>query len=288
MKEEHFIVKPGKSVNIKDFNQKFTGSFADKSEAEKKLSADIELLARYQELLYAEAKHAVLMIVQAMDAAGKDSVIKHVMSGVNPQGCRVVSFKEPSAEELRHDYLWRCERELPPRGFIGIFNRSYYEEVLTVRVHPELLMKQNLPGAPRGETIWKERFEDINCFERHLVRNGIVVVKFFLNVSKAEQKKRFLARLDESEKHWKFSPHDVEERRYWKQYMNVYEEMLSNTSTPWAPWHVIPADHKWFTRVAVADILVRSLKNLKCSYPTISEAVKRQLDQAKKTLMTEK
>jgi len=222
-----------------------------------------------------------------MDAAGKDSVIKHVMSGVNPQGCRVVSFKEPSSEELRHDYLWRCSRELPPRGFLGIFNRSYYEEVLTVRIHPEFLEKQHLPKSARGPGIWDHRFEDINHFERYLTRNGYTIVKFFLHVSKEEQKKRFLERLDEPEKNWKFSASDVRERGFWHDYQKAYEEMLSRTSTPWAPWYVIPADHKWFTRIAVADILLNNMKDLRCTYPEVGKGAKRDLANARRLLERE-
>jgi len=287
MKYDKFLVPPGKKIALNRYDTSFTATFSDKKDAESKLVADIDRLAEYHDVIYADASYGVLMIVQAMDAAGKDSVIKHVMSGVNPQGCRVVSFKEPSSEELRHDYLWRCSRELPPRGFLGIFNRSYYEEVLTVRIHPEFLEKQHLPKSARGPGIWDHRFEDINHFERYLTRNGYTIVKFFLHVSKEEQKKRFLERLDEPEKNWKFSASDVRERGFWHDYQKAYEEMLSRTSTPWAPWYVIPADHKWFTRIAVADILLNNMKDLRCTYPEVGKGAKRDLANARRLLERE-
>ena len=287
MKYDKFLVPPGKKIALNRYDTSFTSTFSDKKDAESKLVADIDRLAEYHDVIYADASYGVLMIVQAMDAAGKDSVIKHVMSGVNPQGCRVVSFKEPSSEELRHDYLWRCSRELPPRGFLGIFNRSYYEEVLTVRIHPEFLEKQHLPKSARGPGIWDHRFEDINHFERYLTRNGYTIVKFFLHVSKEEQKKRFLERLDEPEKNWKFSASDVRERGFWHDYQKAYEEMLSRTSTPWAPWYVIPADHKWFTRIAVADILLNNMKDLRCTYPEVGKGAKRDLANARRLLERE-
>ncbi|HUL44561.1 MAG TPA: polyphosphate kinase 2 family protein [Bacteroidota bacterium] len=287
MKYDKFLVPPGKKIALNRYDTSFTSTFSDKKDAESKLVTDIDRLAEYHDVIYADASYGVLMIVQAMDAAGKDSVIKHVMSGVNPQGCRVVSFKEPSSEELRHDYLWRCSRELPPRGFLGIFNRSYYEEVLTVRIHPEFLEKQHLPKSARGPGIWDHRFEDINHFERYLTRNGYTIVKFFLHVSKEEQKKRFLERLDEPEKNWKFSASDVRERGFWHDYQKAYEEMLSRTSTPWAPWYVIPADHKWFTRIAVADILLNNMKDLRCTYPEVGKGAKRDLANARRLLERE-
>ncbi|HUN64785.1 MAG TPA: polyphosphate kinase 2 family protein [Bacteroidota bacterium] len=279
-----FLIEPGRKVNLARIPTDATGSYRKKEEAEEKLVKDIGRLAELQELLYASATHAVLLIVQAMDAAGKDGVIKHVMSGVNPQGCRVASFKEPSAEELRHDYLWRCVRELPPRGFIGIFNRSYYEEVLTVRLHPELLARQNLPPGCLGKKIWEQRFEDITNFERYLSRNGTAIVKVFLHVSKEEQKRRFLERLDDPEKTWKYSPHDLGEREYWDRYMELYGEAITATSSSWAPWHVVPADHKWFTRIAVADLLVRTLKEFALSSPPVPPEVKKSLKEARRRL----
>jgi len=288
MDHNAFLVPSDKKIKLSDYDTKFTGSFSAKKEAETKLTADIAQLAEYHDVLYADASYGVLMIVQAMDAAGKDSVIKHVMSGVNPQGCKVVSFKEPSTEELRHDYLWRCLKEIPPRGFLGIFNRSYYEEVLTVRIHPQFLEHQRLPVPACGPKIWEHRFEDINNFERYLSRNGYAIIKFFLHVSKEEQKKRFLERLEEPEKNWKFSANDVRERGFWNDYQKAYEEMLARTSTSWAPWYVVPADHKWFTRIAVADILLKAMKNLHCSYPKISGETKRDLTKARKTLEQEK
>jgi PPK2 family polyphosphate:nucleotide phosphotransferase len=237
-------------------------------------------------MLYADNKSALLVIFQAMDAAGKDSAIKHVMSGVNPQGTQVYSFKAPSAEELDHDYLWRCHKVAPERGRIGIFNRSYYEEVLVVRVHPEILNSQGLPSdSLKG--IWRKRFEQINSFERYFVENGIHVMKFFLNVSKEEQKRRFLARIDQPEKNWKFSLGDAGERAHWDEYMEAFEQVFKHTSTKWAPWYVIPADHKWFTHVAVSDLIIAKLKSLKLSYPSVSEEHRQELLRAKEALENE-
>lgn len=223
-----------------------------------------------------------------MDAAGKDGTIKHVMSGVNPQGCQVFSFKTPSAEELDHDYLWRCFKCLPERGRIGIFNRSYYEETLAVRVHPEFLAKQQLPAESKGKGIWKRRFEEINNFEKYLVNNGIIVLKFFLNVSKEEQKNRFLERIEIPEKNWKLSPNDAKEREFWDDYMEAYEDLFNHTSTSWAPWHIIPADNKWFMRLAVADIICAKLKELDLKYPTVSDNQKQELLKVKEMLENEK
>jgi PPK2 family polyphosphate:nucleotide phosphotransferase len=268
MKNDRLLVPPGKTIRLKDYDPAYTGKFSSKEDAAGKLQADIVKLAALQDVLYAESTHSLLLIFQAMDAAGKDGVIKHVMSGVNPQGCQVVSFKTPSAEELAHDYLWRSMKQVPERGRIGIFNRSYYEEVLVVRVHPEILHTQRIPPGFVGKDIWKERFEQINAYERYLARNGTVILKFFLNVSNREQKKRFLERIDTPEKNWKFSPADVRERAFWKEYMKAYEDVFNNTSTPWAPWHIIPADRKWFTRTAVADIIVGTLESLNLKYPT--------------------
>jgi PPK2 family polyphosphate:nucleotide phosphotransferase len=285
MNHEHLIVPPGKKITLKDFDPDFTGKFKTKDEAQEKLQADIERLAALQDVLYAQDTYALLLIFQAMDAAGKDGIIKHVMSGVNPQGCQVFSFKAPSSEELDHDYLWRSMKALPERGRIGIFNRSYYEEVLVVRVHPEILNGQRIPKEEKdAKNIWQKRFEDINNFERYLSRNGIVILKFFLNVSKKEQKKRFLERIDTPEKNWKFSAADVKERGHWNEYMNAYEDAFNHTSTEWAPWYIIPADHKWFTRAAVADIIVAKLQSLDLKYPTVGEERKQELLKAKEML----
>ncbi len=267
MNKERLIVPPGKTITLKDYDPAYTGKYSSKEDAAGKLESDIARLAALQDVLYAQNTYALLLIFQAMDAAGKDGVIKHVMSGVNPQGCQVVSFKTPSAEELAHDYLWRSMKQVPERGRIGIFNRSYYEEVLVVRVHPEILGNQKIPRQLVTKDIWKERFEQINAYERYLSRNGTVILKFFLNVSNGEQKKRFLERIDTPEKNWKFSPADVRERAHWKEYMTAFEDVFNNTSTKWAPWHVIPADHKWFTRTAVADIIVSTLESLDLHYP---------------------
>jgi len=258
-----------------------------KEKSKKVLEQDLLELTRAQDLLYASDTYAILMVFQAMDAAGKDSTIKHVMSGINPQGCQVFSFKQPSAEELDHNFLWRSMKALPERGRIGIFNRSYYEEVLVVRVHPEWLVSQKLPAGKRDKSFWEKRYEDINTFEQHLVRNGIIVLKFFLYVSRKEQKKRFLERLEDPEKNWKFSAADVAERAHWNSYMKAYEEMLGATSTDWAPWFIIPADHKWITRMLVADILVSTITDLKLHYPQLTKQQKQDLLQAKKLLLKE-
>ena len=288
MNHDNLIVPPGKKIKLKDYAPDFTGKFKSKEEAQEKLQADIEKLAELQDVLYAQDTYALLLIFQAMDAAGKDGIIKHVMSGVNPQGCQVFAFKAPSSEELDHDYLWRNMKALPERGRIGIFNRSYYEEVLVVRVHPEILNGQRIPKEEKDvKGIWKKRFEDINNFERYLTRNGIVILKFFLNVSKKEQKERFLERIDTPEKNWKFAAADVKERGHWDEYMNAYEEMFNNTSTEWAPWYIIPADHKWFTRAAVADVIVAKLKSLDLKYPVVSDERKQELLKAKAMLESE-
>jgi PPK2 family polyphosphate:nucleotide phosphotransferase len=242
-------------------------------------------LAELQDKLYAQDRWSLLLIFQAMDAAGKDSAIKHVFSGINPQGCDVTSFKEPSQEELDHDYLWRCFRALPERGRIGIFNRSYYEEVLVVRVHDELLAAQKLPPKVVTPRIWDERFEDIRDLERYLTRNGTVIRKFFLHVSREEQQKRFLARLDEPEKNWKFAAGDVRERAYWNEYMRAYEQMIRHTATGYAPWFVVPADHKWFTRLVVSSVIVDAMSSLRLNYPRVSRSRKRELAVARKELM---
>jgi PPK2 family polyphosphate:nucleotide phosphotransferase len=261
-----------------------TAGMSSKGEAAETLPELISRTARLQDMLYAQDRWAVLLVLQAMDAAGKDGLIKHVMTGVNPQGCSVVPFKEPSQEELQHDYIWRAAYHLPERGHIGIFNRSYYEEVLVVRVHPEILQGQKLPPSLVTRNIWKQRFEDIRGFERHLVRNGTVIRKFFLNVSLDEQKHRFLERLEEPRKNWKFSPADIHERAHWRQYMSAYEDMIRETSTPEAPWFVIPADNKWFTRLAVSSVIVQTLEELNLSYPKVSAARQEELKTARKRL----
>jgi PPK2 family polyphosphate:nucleotide phosphotransferase len=285
MNYDRLLAPPGKTIKLKDYDPEYTGKFSSKEDAAEKLGSDIVKMAALQDVLYAQNTYSLLVILQAMDAAGKDSVIKHVMSGVNPQGCQAVSFKIPSAEELAHDYLWRSMKQVPERGRIGIFNRSYYEEVLVVRVHPEILQNQKIPRALVGKEIWKERFEQINAFEKYLTRNGTVILKFFLNVSNKEQKKRFLERIDTPEKNWKFSSADVRERGFWKDYMKAYEDVFSNTSTPWAPWHIIPADRKWFTRTAVADIIVKTLGSLDLKYPTLDADHLKGLKDARRALV---
>lgn len=287
MKTDKYRVEGGKKVSLKDYDTRDTGSYKDKADAAEDLQKDVEHLAELQDVLYAQNSRSLLLIFQAMDAAGKDSVIKHVMSGINPQGCQVFSFKSPSAEELDHDFLWRCLKALPERGRIGIFNRSYYEEVLVVRVHPEFLKGQRLPEKAMGDSIWKHRYEDINAVERYLERNGVTILKFFLHVSKKEQKERFLERIEMPEKNWKFSLADVRERGFWKDYMDAYEEMLEETSTPWAPWYIIPADRKWYTRALVAEIINATLESMNLSYPVLSKAQKADLAKARDMLLAE-
>jgi len=283
----HFRVEPNSEVLLKNYDAGFTGEY-DKQGAKDALKEGIEKLANYQDMLYAQNVYALLIIFQAMDAAGKDSTIKHVMSGINPQGCQVFSFKAPSDEERDHDYLWRSMRALPERGRIGIHNRSYYEEVLVTQVHPEILQNQQLPKKiKQDENIWKQRFEQISFFEKYLVENGIIVLKFFLNVSKEEQKKRFLERIDRPEKNWKFSVNDVSERSHWKDYMKAYEDIFRYTSTEWAPWHIIPADHKWFTRLAVSNIIISTLEAVDLHYPIVSESHRQELLKARELLETE-
>lgn len=287
MNHDHFIVPPGRKISLKDYDPDYTGEFENKEQAESKLREDVLRLASYQDVLYAQNTYSLLIIFQAMDASGKDSTIKHVMSGVDPQGCQVFSFKSPSAEELDHDYLWRSAKSLPERGRIGIFNRSYYEEVLVVRVHPEILASQQLPPEAKTGDIWQRRFEEINHFERYLTRNGIVVLKFFLNVSKDKQRDRFLKRINTPEKNWKFSLNDVKERRHWDDYMAAYEDAFNHTSTEEAPWYIIPADNKWFMRTAVADVIITKLASLNLTYPTVSEAHRQNLMKAKEILEQE-
>lgn len=285
-----FLVPPGKKIKLKDYDPGFTGGFKSKEEARDALLEDVSGLADAQDVLWAAKEFAVVLIFQALDAAGKDGTIKHVMSGVNPQGVRVQSFKAPSDEDRLHHFLWRPVRFLPPRGEIAIFNRSYYEEVLVVRVHPEFLDGQWLPPELRKDhkKLWKTRYEEINAFEAMSCRNNMLVLKFFLNVSKQEQRRRFLERLENPEKNWKFSMADIRERGHWDQYQEVYEDMLSATSTDIAPWYVIPADKKWFTRACVADIITSQIEKLGLKYPTVPDSQREALAAAKQNLEAEK
>jgi len=285
---ETLKVPPGKKIDLrKDYDPGFFGNFVSKEEVKDTLTAGIELLSLQQDKLYAQDTYALLIIIQAMDAAGKDSTIKHVMSGVNPQGVRITSFKVPSEEELNHDYLWRNFTALPSRGNIGIFNRSYYEEVLVVRVHPEYLDRQHLPPELKDRNIWNRRFDEINNFEKYLTDNGIRVLKFFLYVSKEEQKKRFLQRVDEPDKNWKFSEADLHERACYEDYMDAYEDLLSHTSTSYAPWYIIPADHKWFTRIAVVSAIYHTLDRLHLAYPKVTPEQNKALLEAKAEMENE-
>lgn len=285
-----FRVEPGAKFRLKNLDPNWEGAdelpdTERKELAEKLLGQDVEELAAAQQLLYAADTWSVLVIFQAMDAAGKDSTIKHVMSGVNPQGCQVYSFKHPSAEDLDHTYLWRCTKALPERGRIGIFNRSYYEEVLIAKVHPEIVAAQRIPDAdPASDKFWQARYDDINNFEKHLVRNGTKIIKFFLNISKDEQRRRFLSRLDEPDKNWKFSVKDIEEREHWSDYMAAYEEALIQTSTKDAPWYVIPANKKWVTRALVARILTKEIARLDLSYPKVTKAQLAEFEECRKRL----
>ena len=281
---ERYRITNGKKFRLKDHDPADTWKFHGKDGAGAVLAGGVERLAALQEKLYAQDQRAVLLIFQAMDAAGKDGTIKHVMSGVNPQGCQVTSFKAPSATELDHDFLWRAACALPERGRIGIFNRSYYEETLVVRVHPEILQTQRLPAKLVSKHIWRERFEDIVAYERHLARNGTVVRKFFLHLSKAEQKRRFLARLEESAKNWKFSAGDLKERGHWDEYQAAYEDMIAHTATEDAPWHVIPADNKWFTRMAVLAAVIETLESLALAFPKVDKAQRAALAAARTAL----
>lgn len=283
-----YRVNHGHGFRLKDFNPADTHKFKSKEHATEMLQCSLERLAEMQDLLYAQSRWALLLIFQAMDAAGKDGTIKHVMTGVNPQGCEVYSFKAPSSEELNHGYLWRCAKCVPARGRIGIFNRSYYEETLVVRVHKDFLESERMPEKVVTKNIWKERFEDICAFERYMSRNGIVVRKFFLNVSKEEQKNRFLKRLEDPARNWKFSPSDMRERGFWDEYMKAYEDMITHTSTKESPWYVVPADHKWFTRLAVASVVVETLESLKLKYPEVRPEVRKQFAAARKQLGQEK
>ena len=287
---ESFRVTKGDRFRLKDVDPGDTLDFTseDKPRAKEALASGVQALAELQDKLYAHDKWAVLLIFQAMDAAGKDGAIKHVMSGVNPQGCQVFSFKAPTADDLDHDYLWRCQKCLPERGRIGIFNRSYYEETLVVRVHPEYLSKQKLPPELTGKGIWKDRFQDIRAFERYLNRNGIAICKFFLHVSKKEQKRRFLERLENPDKNWKFSSADMNERGFWEDYQKAYEDMIRHTATPEAPWYVVPADNKWFTRVVVASAVIDTLSSLKLAYPEVGPDKLKELAAAKRSLLAKK
>jgi PPK2 family polyphosphate:nucleotide phosphotransferase len=283
-----YRIRDGQKFRLKDFDPADTKGLKSKVDAETLLRKGIETLAELQDKLYAQDRWAVLLIFQAMDAAGKDGAIKHVMSGINPQGCQVYSFKTPSAEELDHDFLWRSVQRVPERGRIGIFNRSYYEEVLVVRVHPEILASQRIPPELASKDIWHDRFQDIASYERYLSRNGVVVRKFFLNVSRKEQKKRFLERLEHPEKNWKFSAADIKERDCWDDYMSAYEDMIRHTSTKEAPWYVIPADQKWFTRAVVAAAIIDTLDDRKLAYPSVDPAKKEDLKRARLQLEKQK
>jgi PPK2 family polyphosphate:nucleotide phosphotransferase len=283
-----YRVDHGKDFRLKDFDPASTGDLHSKEHALELLEKGVARMAELQTKLYAQDSWALLIIFQAMDAAGKDGAISHVMSGVNPEGCQVYSFKAPSAEELDHDYLWRTMQRVPERGRIGIFNRSYYEEVLIVRVHPDVLRKERVPPILLGKDLWEQRFEDIHAFERYLSRNGVIVRKFFLNLSKNEQKKRFLARLDDPQKNWKFSPADIHERDYWDQYMKAYEELIQGTASKHAPWYVIPADNKWFTRLVVAAAIVETLESLDLAYPTVDPKTRKELQAARAKLEVKK
>jgi PPK2 family polyphosphate:nucleotide phosphotransferase len=294
IKKARELAKPfcvtGDRFRLKDVDPGATLQFTseDKPREKEALAMGIDLMAKLQNMLYAQDRWAVLLIFQGMDAAGKDGAIKHVMSGINPQGCQVFSFKEPTSEELNHDYLWRCLKCLPERGRIGIFNRSYYEETLVARVHPEILEKQRLPPELVTKDIWKERFQDIRGFERYLARNGMAILKFFLHVSNEEQKKRFLERIEDPEKNWKFSESDVKEREHWDNYMEAYEDMIRNTATKEAPWYVVPADNKWFTRVVVAAAVIDALDSLDLKYPKSGDRRLKELAAAKRALQAGK
>jgi len=281
---ERYRIKRPDSFRLKNVDPDDCAGLQSEDKAAARLVEGVERIAELQAKLYAEHKWSLLIVIQAMDAAGKDSLIKHVMTGINPQGTVVQAFKQPTSDELDHDFLWRCQIKLPLDGHIGIFNRSYYEEVLVVRVHPEFLQAQHLPEKSVGKDIWKNRFKDIRNWEQYLSRNGTAVRKFFLHVSKGEQKKRFLARLDEPDKNWKFSEADVKERAHWKQYMNAYEDMIRNTSTDAAPWYVVPANNKWFTRLVVAEAVVDALESLDPKFPVLDAKHKRELAAARRAL----
>lgn len=289
MNTDKFRIKEGSKLDLGKHDTGFTGDYTDKDQAAEDLQKNIERMAELQDVLYAQDTYSLLIIFQAMDAAGKDGAIKHVMSGLNPQGCQVVSFKQPSAEELDHDFLWRTQKALPERGRIGIFNRSHYEEVLVVRVHSGILQTQHLPEEVKGDKfVWRKRFKQIRDWEEHLVENGTHILKFFLNVSRSEQKKRFLSRINEPEKNWKFSASDAKERGFWFDYMNAYEDAIEATSTDLSPWYVIPADKKWFTRLAVSEVIVQKLESMNLHYPKVTKEHLAELQEAKKMLESEK
>jgi PPK2 family polyphosphate:nucleotide phosphotransferase len=281
-------VSNGEKFRLKDYDTSDIGDVKNQEQSEKIIENRAGLLSNLQEKLYAQDRWALLLVLQGMDAAGKDGVIKHVMSGVNPQGCNVHAFKTPSTEELNHDYLWRAHRCVPERGMIGIFNRSYYEEVLVVRVHPTLLRAEKLPDSLISKHIWEQRYEDINAFEHYLTHSGVVIRKFFLNISKKEQKKRFLERLEDSKKNWKFSMADVKERGFWNDYQEAYEEMIQNTAAKHAPWYVVPADNKWYTQLIVASAIITTLEELDLSFPDVDKEKKKELESVRESLLHEK
>lgn len=287
MKRDEFIVSPKKRLRLKDRDPAATGKFAGEEAAQEKIERDRAELARLQDMLLAQETYGLLLVFQAMDGAGKDGTIKHVMSSVDPQGCEAHNFKEASEQEAKHDYLWRFHLQMPERGRIGIFNRSYYEEVLSTRMHKEKLDAQGLPAKLKGGGLWKRRYAEINCFEQYLVDNSILILKFFLHLSKEKQRERLLERTELPEKKWKFSMADIEDRKHWDGYMKMYEEVLNYTSTPHAPWYVVPADHRWFSAMAVADIVVTKLKELKLRYPATGKETKEELAQAKRALANE-
>jgi PPK2 family polyphosphate:nucleotide phosphotransferase len=282
------LVPPDTKVSLKkDYDPDFTGGYDDKAGALERVASNVQRLSELQEKLYAQDIYGILIIFQAIDAAGKDGAIRHVMSGVNPQGCHVTSFKAPSSEDLDHDYMWRATKVLPARGMIGIFNRSYYEEVLAVKIHPEFLAKQNLPGKPGGKAFWERRYKEINRFEKYLTSNGIIPVKFFLNLSRKEQKKRFLARIDEPKKNWKFSVADFKERALWDDYQQAFEDMLNHTSTEHAPWFVIPSDNKWFARLAISEAICAVMERLKLKFPDIGDERRAELLKIREQLVND-
>ncbi|HWZ31206.1 MAG TPA: polyphosphate kinase 2 family protein [Bryobacteraceae bacterium] len=281
---QQFRAKPGKRFRIRDFDPAWNGGKEAKRDAERLLTRNLERLTEAQDLLWSTGRYALLIVLQAMDAAGKDGLITHVMSGMNPQGCQAFPFKQPSSEDLQHDFLWRYEKSLPARGRIGIFNRSYYEEVLVVRVHPEWLDRQNLPPRGHGKKLWRQRYQDINAFEKHLVSNGTVILKFFLNISEREQRKRLLERLEDPTKHWKFSEADLAERAYWDKYMEAYQDAIGATSTEEAPWHIIPADHKWVSRWLVSEVLAKTIESLDLKFPRATKEKLAALNKAIKLL----
>ena len=285
------IATPGRTIRLKDYDTDYTGKFTTPAEANKMLRRDVKRTAKLQDMLYAYSRHSILIIFQAMDAAGKDGTIKHVMSGINPQGCQVFSFKTPSTEELSHDFLWRTTKRMPERGRIGIFNRSYYEEVLITRVHPEFLLRQNIPGIYSADDIdgefWEKRYNHINNFEKQQSDSGTIILKFFLHLSRQEQKARFLSRINNKRKNWKFTINDINERKKWDAYQEAFEKAINKTSTPHAPWYIIPADHKWFMRTVVCDILVQTLEKLDLKYPEVGPEGRKKLKEAKELLMNE-